>query len=75
MTQQHLTPYQSQYYPWLLIPRAASDTLESLASTLMDLQVDLNQHQVDAALFMVLKAGRLRLAEQPNGMVKYEQRI
>nr|WP_321028314.1 SNF2-related protein [Pseudomonas aeruginosa] len=31
--------------------RAAGDSVESLASTLVDSQVDLNPHQVDAALF------------------------
>ncbi len=51
ITQQQLTPYQSQYYAWLLTRRAASDTVESLASTLGDSQIDLNQHQVEAALF------------------------
>ncbi len=51
MTQQLLTPYQSQYYAWLLTRRAASDSVESLASTLVDSQVDLNPHQVEAALF------------------------
>ena len=51
MTQQRLTPYQSQYYAWLLTRRAASDSVESLASTLVDSQVDLNPHQVEAALF------------------------
>lgn len=51
MTQQLLTPYQSQYYAWLLTHRAASGTVESLASTLVDSQVDLNPHQVEAALF------------------------
>ena len=51
MRQQILTPYQSQYYAWLLTRRAASDTVESLASTLVDSQVDLNPHQVEAALF------------------------
>lgn len=51
MTPQLLTPYQSQYYAWLLTRRAASDTVESLASTLVDSQVDLNPHQVEAALF------------------------
>lgn len=51
MTKQLLTPYQSQYYAWLLTRRAASDTVESLASTLVDSQVDLNPHQVEAALF------------------------
>lgn len=51
MSQSHLTKYQSQYYAWLLTRRAASDSVESLASTLVDSQVDLNPHQVDAALF------------------------
>jgi len=51
MTQPPLTPYQSQYVAWLLTRRAAGDTVESLASTLVDSQVDLNPHQVDAALF------------------------
>ena len=50
-TQQLLTPHQSQYYAWLLTRRAAGDSVESLASTLVDSQVDLNPHQVEAALF------------------------
>ena len=49
--QQPLTPYQSLYYAWLLTRRAAGDSVESLASTLVDSQVDLNPHQVEAALF------------------------
>jgi len=49
--QQFLTQHQSQYYAWLLTRRAAGDTVESLASTLVDSQVDLNPHQVEAALF------------------------
>jgi ERCC4-related helicase len=49
--QQVLTPYQSQYYAWLLTRRTAGDTVDSLASTLVDSQVDLNPHQVEAALF------------------------
>jgi len=51
VTQHLLTPHQSKYYAWLLTRRAASDSLESLASTLVDSQVDLNPHQVEAALF------------------------
>jgi len=46
-----LALHQRQYYAWLLTRRAAGDTVESLASTLVDSQVDLNPHQVDAALF------------------------
>jgi len=51
LTTQLLTLHQSQYYAWLLTRRAAGDTVESLASTLVDSQVDLNPHQVEAALF------------------------
>lgn len=51
MPKPQLTPYQSQYVAWLLTRRAAGDSVESLASTLVDSQVDLNPHQVDAALF------------------------
>ncbi|THT97708.1 DEAD/DEAH box helicase [Lampropedia puyangensis] len=46
-----LTPYQSQYYAWLLARQTAGDSVDSLATTLVDSQVDLNPHQVDAALF------------------------
>ena len=46
-----LTPHQSLYYAWLLTRRAAGDSVESLASALVDSQVDLNPHQVEAALF------------------------
>lgn len=50
-TQQLLTPHQCQYFAWLLTRRTAGDSVESLASTLVDSQVDLNPHQVEAALF------------------------
>ncbi|WP_206662981.1 SNF2-related protein [Pseudomonas sp. Sample_9] len=46
-----LTEHQRQYVAWLLTRRAAGDSVESLISTLVDSQVDLNPHQVDAALF------------------------
>lgn len=46
-----LTQHQCLYYAWLLTRRAAGDSVESLASTLVDSQVDLNPHQVEAALF------------------------
>ncbi|SBV37648.1 SNF2-related protein [uncultured Stenotrophomonas sp.] len=51
MPQSVLTPHQSQYIAWLLTRRTAGDTVDALASTLVDSQVDLNPHQVDAALF------------------------
>ena len=48
---QPLSSYQSQYFAWLLTRRAASNSVDALASTLVDAQVDLNPHQVEAALF------------------------
>lgn len=45
------TPYQSQYIAWLLSRRMGADSADLLASTLVDAQVDLNPHQVEAALF------------------------
>lgn len=46
-----LTPHQSQYIAWLLSKQTASSSVEDFAATLVDAQVDLNPHQVDAALF------------------------
>ena len=46
-----LTLEQRTYFAWLLTRRAAAGSVESLAATLVDAQVDLNPHQVDAALF------------------------
>lgn len=51
MSPMPLTPHQSQYIAWLLTRRTPGDSVESLATTLVDSQVDLNPHQVDAALF------------------------
>ncbi|MGJ7545638.1 SNF2-related protein [Variovorax sp. LT1R16] len=45
------TQYQTQYFAWLLSRQIAGDAADKLASTLVDAQVDLNPHQVDAALF------------------------
>lgn len=46
-----LTPNQSQYIAWLLSRRMGADSADMLATTLVDTQVDLNPHQVKAALF------------------------
>lgn len=46
-----LTPYQSQYVAWQLSRRTGADSADLLASPLVDAQVDLNPHQVEAALF------------------------
>lgn len=46
-----LTAYHAKYYAHELTRRHSADDPEKLAGTLVDAQVDLNPHQVDAALF------------------------
>ena len=45
------TAYQTQYFAWLLSRRIGGESADMLAATLVDAQVDLNPHQVEAALF------------------------
>ncbi len=47
----NLTPYHAKYIAYELTKRSSSDSIQKLASTLLDAQVDLNPHQVEAALF------------------------
>ncbi|MBM4400975.1 MAG: DEAD/DEAH box helicase, partial [Crenarchaeota archaeon] len=47
----NLTDYHAKYYAFELTKRCSSDSVEKLASVLADAQVDLNPHQVEAALF------------------------
>lgn len=47
----HFTPYHAKYFAYELTKRSASDSMQKLAATLVDAQVDLNPHQVEAALF------------------------
>jgi len=46
-----ITPYHAKYYSYELTKRCASNSIEKLAVSLSDAQVDLNPHQVEAALF------------------------
>lgn len=46
-----ITSYQAKYYAYELLKRASSDSSEKFGVTLMDAQVELNPHQVEAALF------------------------
>lgn len=46
-----LTPHQAKYFAYELTKRCPSDSVEKFSATLLDAQVDLNPHQVDAALF------------------------
>src|SRR5476651_107617 len=46
-----ITDYQAKYFSHELLKRCASDNVEKLAVAVAGAQVDLNPHQVDAALF------------------------
>src|SRR5262245_35193236 len=46
-----LTDYHAKFYAHELTKRCSSDSIEKLAGALVDAQVDLNPHQVEAALF------------------------
>src|SRR6266705_2105423 len=47
----NLTDYHAKYFARELTKRHSSDSLEKLAGAVAGAQVDLNPHQVDAALF------------------------
>ncbi|MGE5553929.1 MAG: SNF2-related protein [Betaproteobacteria bacterium] len=46
-----ITAFHAKYYAHELTKRCASDSVEKLAPVLADAQVDLNPHQIEAALF------------------------
>jgi adenine-specific DNA-methyltransferase len=46
-----LTDYHAKYFAYELTKRHPSDSAEKLAGALVDAQVDLNPHQIEAALF------------------------
>ncbi len=47
----NITGYHAKYFAYELTKRNSSNSLQKLASSLLDAQVDLNPHQVEAALF------------------------
>ena len=47
----HYSPHQLAYFAHALTLRAPSGSMDRMAGTLLDAQVDLNPHQIDAALF------------------------
>ena len=47
----NISPYHAKYFAHELTKRCPSDSLEKLSSTLSNSQVDLNPHQIEAALF------------------------
>lgn len=46
-----ISEYQAKYIAHELTKRCPSDSVEKLSATLMDARVDLNPHQIEAALF------------------------
>ena len=46
-----LTPYHAKYFAYELTRRYSSDSLQNLAASLSDAQVDLNPNQEEAPLF------------------------
>lgn len=46
-----ITDYHAKYYAHALTRRSASDNLEKLGQTLLNVTVDLNPNQIDAAMF------------------------
>lgn len=45
------SPHQLAYFAYQLTRRAASNSMDAMAGALLDAQVDLNPHQIDAAMF------------------------
>jgi superfamily II DNA/RNA helicase len=46
-----ITPYHAKYFAYEITRRYSSNSLQKFTASLSDAQVDLNPHQVDAALF------------------------
>ena len=46
-----ITDYHAKYSAYELTKRCASDSIRKLAASLADAQIDLNPHQIEAALF------------------------
>lgn len=46
-----MTPFHAKFWAYELTRRAPADSVDRLATALVDAQVDLNPHQIDAALF------------------------
>src|SRR5258708_2143040 len=46
-----ITDYHAKFFAYDLTKQSAADSIEKLAGALADAQVDLNPHQVEAALF------------------------
>jgi hypothetical protein len=68
-----LTAYHAKLFAYELTKRSGSDSVDKLASALSDAQVDLNPHQIEAALFAfrspvkLLKRGSCWHSDGPSG--------
>jgi ERCC4-related helicase len=51
MKKEGITDYHAKYFAYELTKRSPSDSIEKLSSSLSNAQVDLNPHQIEAALF------------------------
>ena len=51
MQEAAITRFHATYFAHELTKRCPSDSVQKLAATLADAQVDLNPHQIDASLF------------------------
>jgi len=47
----NITAYHAKYFAYALTRKISSDNVQKFASTLLDAQVDLNPHQIEASLF------------------------
>ncbi|MCX6252632.1 MAG: SNF2-related protein [Bacteroidetes bacterium] len=47
----NITPYHAKYFAYEITKRYSSNSLQKFTASLSDAQVDLNPHQIDAALF------------------------
>jgi hypothetical protein len=56
-----MTDFHASFIAHELTRRCASDSVETLTSVLADAQVDLNPHQIEAALFAFRKGPSSRM--------------
>ena len=79
-----ITAYHAKYFAHELTKRYPSDSIQKLAAILSDARVDLNPHQVDAALFafrsplskgaiLADEAHRLRNVYKPDNKIAYAE--
>ena len=69
------SPHQLAFFAHQLTRRAASSSMEAMAGALLDAQVDLNPHQIDAAMFATsnpLSKGSILADEVGLGMAVSE---